>query len=125
MAQVPAAVDSIPEQPNTEVQNLVVAAGKLRCPRCKMEGKIGESDSFRRLDMPEGFESVLNIIYQHSKYSGGCGHCFATGGVIVDRYLKGLLVPKQWLDNAIEIIADLREQLGQVNNDEKEVSESE
>lgn len=87
----------------------LVEGNKLRCPGCEALGD--PFVNFRPLQRNERYASELNIVYVHRRDRGGCGHVFSPGDIwVMEAYLSGDLVPKQLLDQARALVAQLQDE---------------
>jgi hypothetical protein len=85
----------------------LVEGNKLRCPGCEALGD--PFVNFRPLQRNERYARELNIVYVHRRDRGGCGHVFSPGDIwVMEAYLAGDLVPKQLLNEARELVAQLQ-----------------
>jgi hypothetical protein len=88
----------------------LVEGNNLRCPNCEELGDI--LVQFKPLDRSKKYESELNVIQQHRRDKGGCGHVFSPGDSwIMEEYLSGGLIPKSLLDKARSDIIELELEL--------------
>jgi len=86
----------------------LVEGNKLRCPGCEALGD--PFVNFRPLQRNERYARELNIVYVHRRDRGGCGHVFSPGEIwVMEAYLSGDLVPKELLDEARALVAQLQD----------------
>jgi hypothetical protein len=98
----------------------LIRGSKIICPNCETAGTL-EGD-FKVLDRNEKYAMELNVIYQHRKDKGHCGHIFSLGDQrIIAAVLRGDLVPRNLLDDALSRLADLGHHK---NNNGRQVEQS-
>lgn len=76
-----------------DLQPTLVEGNQLRCPNCEQLGD--PLVQFKPLDRSVKYEAELNVVQQHRRDKGGCGHVFSPGeSWIMEEYLAGNLIPK-------------------------------
>jgi hypothetical protein len=87
----------------------------MRCPNCEELGHPFRD--FKPLHLVDRYRRELNPIYKHLVRRGGCGHVFSPGDPwIVEAYLAGDLIPKEQLDQAMDLIEHLRKEIAALRN---------
>jgi hypothetical protein len=79
---------------------LVTSDGKLICPNCE---QAQYPQWYKALDKKIKYDTELNQVYVCEQRKGGCGHIFSPGDHrVMIAYLKGDLVPKELVEQALE-----------------------
>lgn len=83
----------------------LVEGNKVRCPGCEV--LCDPSYHLKPFARAAKYRQELNVVYQHRRDRGGCGHVFSPGEPwIVEEYLAGNLVPRAVADHAAVLAAN-------------------